>query len=367
MLKLIKYLKRIIVLISILFLSFIFIELLRAYQTLANINSIIAILFITFIIGLLLWAVFPFLRLFITYKRSIHIPIPQKYGGINSDKFKNKYKLFIENYSKNLLKNPNISHNYKLKLQTEFKLISSNSNNFSHKEYIETIDIKIIQPVLIILNEKAELIVKNTVRDSIAGVTLSPFRSFDIYFIIYRNFKMFNQLVNLYNQRPPFSQTVIYLKDVLKIITSVNMLNFTEKFTEKMMGGIPVVSRIADDIIQGIGAGILTTSIGKATIQRCRSYGIWDLEIEKKTFTKTSKDFYIYSRQIFIDDILPTLSNTWVEIWDKIKSAFPKNIVNFDSSFNNNNSSTSQNKNNNSIKIKLKNLFNMFGKNGEMD
>jgi hypothetical protein len=307
--------------------------------------------------GLLIWTVFPFFSLFVKYKKTIQIPIPEKFGGVNSPKYLKKYKLFVENYSNSLIKNPNISPNDKITFKSKFKQLINESRSFTPKELIDKLENNIIEPVLFILNEKAEIIVKNTVRDSIAGVTLSPFRSFDIYFIIYRNFKMFNQLVVLYNQRPSFFQTTMYLRDVLKIITSVNMLNFTEKFTEKMMSGVPVVSRIADDIIQGIGAGILTTSIGKATIQRCRSYGIWDQDIENKTFAQTSKEFYFYSKQIFIKDILPTLSNIWVEIWDKIKNAFPK--YNENPSPLNDSEIKEVHPNKISLFIKLKKLFNI--------
>ena len=135
---------------------------------------------------------------------------------------------------------------------------------------------------------------------------------------------MFNQILRIYKQRPAITEFIQTMKDVLKIVVGVNILNYTQKFTEKLMSKIPLLDRATDDILQGIGAGILTTSVGKATIRRGRCYKQWDPEKELENFGKSVSAFLSYVRGIITKDVLPRFTRPFEKNWNKIKSFFTK-------------------------------------------
>jgi hypothetical protein len=90
------------------------------------------------------------------------------------------------------------------------------------------------------------------------------------------------------------------------------------------MASVPILDKTTDDIIQGTGAGMLTTAIGKATIQRCRAYQGWNTESEIESFRKTSLDFLGYVKDILGDDVLPPMSKPWKQAWGYMKGLFLK-------------------------------------------
>lgn len=87
---------------------------------------------------------------------------------------------------------------------------------------------------------------------------------------------------------------------------------------------MPLLDRASDDIIQGIGAGILTTSVGNATMQRCRCIDRWDKDAEKERFKNTVTAFYGYVKEILSNDVMPNIRKPFSQTWEKMKLVFQK-------------------------------------------
>jgi len=230
-------------------LFFVLIELLQAYETLHGFHPIAGGIFIATVFGIIIWGLVRIYCVFRQFPKAIASPDPKDYGGPNGSKYKTAWLIYLRKYANELLNNPALDSDHQLELQKRLELIP---NGIIDKK-CEWLENTCIKPALDILNKKAELIVRNTVRDTMTAVMLSPFRSLDSIVVISRNGQMFLELVTLYNHQPGLLHITRYAKEVLVIVTSVNILNFTERLTENLMRNVPILNRTADDMIQGSG------------------------------------------------------------------------------------------------------------------
>ena len=102
------------------------------------------------------------------------------------------------------------------------------------------------------------------------AVVLGPFRSADLLVVLYRNGQMILRLAQLYQTRPAPVEQLRIVRDVLAVVATVNLLNFTEKFVEQLFERVPVLGQLAGDVTQGVGAGLLTSATGHAAMNRAR-------------------------------------------------------------------------------------------------
>ncbi|MBC8213781.1 MAG: DUF697 domain-containing protein [Candidatus Marinimicrobia bacterium] len=348
--QIISIAKKLAFIVGVSFLFFVFIELLQAFQVLSSLHPTVGWIFIGVIFCGVLWFIYRFRSAIRAFPRAITPPNPEEYNNSTMDKYNKAYIVYLRKYCNELLTNPELDDDNRNQLQNSIK-------SAPHPLTKDWLEVECISPMLLELNKKAEIIVRNTVRDTMTAVILSPFRSLDSFVVISRNAQMFMNLVRLYNHHPGIFQIGRYAKDVLIIVTSVNILNYTERLTENFMRNIPILNRTTDDVIQGVGAGILTTAVGRAAINRCRAYGVWDQESEKINFVKASLGFGKHVRGIFADDVLPSLGNLWTEAWKKVKYAYDKTIDKTQAT-----TDFSKEKSNRIIK-KLKTIRNPFAKN----
>ena len=303
----ISKIKKIFWLASSLLLFFLFIEVLRAYQTLAEFHFLAGWGFIVVLAGLFIWAIFAVLRVF-SNQRALKIPK-------ESASAKKRLK-YLQKYADRLLKNPNLQVSQRDNLQNHFAEIMQKTIESEQK----TINLKeqIIEPSLDLLNESADKICRNAVRDVMLGVMLSPFRAMDVLIVINRNWKMLRELVDLYHQRPAMADVFRYTLDVGKIVITVNILNFSEVVTKYVLKSVPGFGQVADDILQGLGAGVVTSAVGDLTIKRCRAYSEWDLEKEKQKWKKSLGTFFKRAIFIFTKDVIPDAPIAFRKVWEKI-------------------------------------------------
>ena len=297
-----------------LFTFFFFIEMVRAYQTLNQIHHLVGK---SFILAIITGGIFIISQIMKTLRK---IPKRIKPPPVNSSN-KQVFNYFVQ-ISNRLLSNRYLGERKSAINQIQNAILkeSSKVDEEGLSVYIDRLKVEVIGNCLNQLDQKSDVVIRDTVRDTMIAVTLSPYRSIDGLMVIYRNLSMYNQLVRLYNQRPTISEFFGYLFDVAKLVAGVNILGYTEKLTERLLSNVPLLDRASDDIIQGIGSGILTTSVGRATIQRCRSFGDWDLEIEKENYRETVKSFYGYVKDILSADVMPTMKRPFSKGWDTMKS-----------------------------------------------
>jgi uncharacterized membrane protein YcjF (UPF0283 family) len=313
--------------LSGLLLFIVVIEIIQFLQILAAVHPLLAWVVGIAGIGFTARGVWKLLRLLKEFSPALSPPDPEKLGGKESGTYLKAHINYLKMVLDDLAKNKSLPVETRKGLQntlSDNKSFLTSGTSEQIKRRIVTLDEDIITPALQKLDAQAEVIVRNTVRDTTLGVMLLPFKAADIYLVVYRNGVMFFELVKVYNQRPELKYTYDIFKDVLKLVTTVNILSYTEKFTQKLMSSVPILDKTTDDIIQGTGAGILTTAMGKATIQRCRSYQGWEIDEQIEGFRKTTKYFLVYVRDIVKVDVVPTLSNPWHKAWGNVKNLFIK-------------------------------------------
>ena len=306
-----KIIKRGFYVLGGLLLFIIVIEVIRALQTLAAVHPLLAWVVGIAGIGSIAWGVWKLLTLLKEFPSALTPPDPEKLGGKESITYLKAHLYYLKSVVEGLAKNKHLpieNRNVLVGVLSDGRPLSTSGNTDQLKRRIITLDEDVISPALKQLNDQAEKKVQDTVRDTMVGVMLLPFKAADIYLVIYRNGVMFFELVKLYSQQPSIKETYNVFRNVLKMVATVNILSYTERFTQKLMSSVPILDKTTDDIIQGTGAGILTTAVGKATIQRCRAYKGWNFDYEIESFRKTSLDFLNYVKDILGDDVVPPLS-----------------------------------------------------------
>jgi uncharacterized membrane protein YcjF (UPF0283 family) len=170
-------------------------------------------------------------------------------------------------------------------------------------QLVETVIVPAIKP----LDDEAERRVRACVRDTMLGVTVSPWRSMDLLVVLYRNGQMIVEVSQLYNGRPRLRDQLRILSDVLRIVATVQFLNIGSKLIDNMTSWIPILGRFADDIAQGVGAGLFTSVTGYAAIDRCRSFQGWDESAAKAGLGNQLKQFLADLKGVVGDTIIPAL------------------------------------------------------------
>jgi len=322
-----KIIKRGFYILGSLLLFIVVIEVIRALQTLSAVHPVLAWVVGIAGIGSIVWGIWKLLQLLKEFPSALISPDPEKLGGKKSNTYLKAHLYYLKSVVEGLSKNKHLPVEIRNALSgvlTDGKSFLTSGNADQLNRRIVTLDEDVISPALQQLDEQAEKKVQDTVRDTMVGVMLLPFKAADIYLVIYRNGVMFLELVKLYSQRPSIKETYNVFRDVIKMVATVNILSYTERFTQKLMASVPILDKTTDDIIQGTGAGLLTTAVGKATIQRCRAYQKWNMDIEIESYRKTSLDFLVYVKDILGDDVVPPLSKPWKQAWGYMKGLFVK-------------------------------------------
>ncbi len=236
-----------------------------------------------------------------------------------------RYAHYLITYLKRVADNRNLSEKDAARLYEEIEsmtgLLQHHPLNEDLIRIIQKTDHEILPPILKRLKDQAEKEIRRSVRDVMLGVTLSPYHSMDILIVIYRNFAMIFRVMAIYETRPsPRAQWRI-LRDVIRVVATVNFLYIGRNLIENLFSFVPWVGRVADDIGQGLGAGLFTSAAGHAAIERCATYHAWDKDLAVESLTAQTRDFLRDVKNIFTKDVLPDIKN-------RIVSEAPQDKVN---------------------------------------
>lgn len=102
---------------------------------------------------------------------------------------------------------------------------------------------------------------------------------------------------------------LLITRDVLRIVATVNYMNYGQKVTEQLISSTPLTGRTSGEIAQGFGAGLLTSVAGHSAIYRCSAYRPWNKEIAVQTMSIHAKTFMNDVSNILIQDIFPLIKN----------------------------------------------------------
>ena len=178
-----------------------------------------------------------------------------------------------------------------------------------------------VAPLLRQLDEQASHEVRRSVRDIMLAVTLSPYPSADIFIVLYRNLTMAFRVLRIYKSRPTPREEWRILCDILAVVATVNFLNISRRLIESLFSQVPLIGRFIDDIGQGLGAGLLTSVAGHATMDRCAAFRGWNNDEEIRSLRSRMGNFLVDVKDLFTKDLLP-------ELKDPIRSTVPPNEAN---------------------------------------
>lgn len=302
-------------------LSFLgFIEILHAFSVLKGIHPVLGYAFLFFLIGLSVYFLRGILTQIYTRPRVLKPPPVEDINSPTEEECRT-YLHYLTEVAKRLSNNPNLS-------SEDANLILDKTKNLA-SEFVTGLRIQelLVETnrlenelnfVMDKLDAKAKEEVAKSVRDIMLGVTLSPYNAADLIIVFYRNLVMVSQIISIYNNRPLLVEQVLVMRDVFKVVATVNFLNFGQKLLKHLLRiPMPVFGGVLTDITQGIGAGLMTSAAGHSTVYRCRVLRSWEKDAAVKKLSSHLRDFYSDVKNIFMNDVLP-------QARDKIYSAAPK-------------------------------------------
>jgi uncharacterized membrane protein YcjF (UPF0283 family) len=299
-----KLIRTAVMVIGVLLTFFAVLELLRAYQILRDMHPIAGYAFLVVIAGLLGWLVVYVWANMAVFPKALK---PPKIDDVQTatDRQLKKYIQYLKRFLQRLVVNPHLNDDEAAHIMNGLMKIQEQTTS-DRDEYIKLIaavENEHIKPVLKTLDAAASKQVRDSMRDIMVGVTLSPYKSADILIVLYRNLVMLVRIVKVYRVRPALSQQIGIFSDIINVIATVNYINMGKNLIEGLGSKVPGIGRFVDDIAQGIGAGFMTTITGHAAMDRCRSFRGWNEAEAKKHLLSHVGDFYNDVKDIFFKDV----------------------------------------------------------------
>jgi len=283
------------------------VELIRAYQALSGLHpavgSCFAWLLILCFAGLLIYY-----RLAVYRWRSVLTPPPRQDAETAGEGALHGYLRYLRRVMVRLARNEQLPAEVREGLMREAQrlaeLAAARPGRDVMAQAVASTEIDVIEPAMAVLDEMAEKEVRACVRDVMLAVTLSPWRSADLLVVLYRNTGMVARITRVYESRPRLREQLAILRDVAAIVATVNFLNYGSRLLQNMATGVmPFMGRFADDVAQGVGAGLLTSVAGHAAIGRCRAFRGWKQAEAQETVRRKLKDFAADVRDIVTTDL----------------------------------------------------------------
>lgn len=307
-----KLFTRAVVVVGALLSFLVLVELLRVYILLYRISPILGWGYAGLIILLLVAGAIYIWKGIGRYPRALRPPHLPPLTDATHQELK-RYVNYLIAYLQRLTHNRHLTDEEAAHLLEEIDTVSGLLNHHPLNEdlvrFIQKADTEILPPVQSSLRKRAEKEIRHSVRDVMLGVTLSPYHSIDLLIVLYRNFSMIFRVMAIYETRPSPRAQLSILRDVLRVIATVNFLYVGRNLIENLFAFIPWVGRVADDIGQGLGAGLFTSAAGHAVIDRCATYHEWEKEVAVESLAAQTRDFLRDVKNIFTKDVLPDIRN----------------------------------------------------------
>lgn len=308
--------KKIVLLIGCVLSFFALIEVVRAYEVLRDLHYAVGYAFLLVIMVGLVWGILYYLKSLAGGES--RLVRPQEQVG-------KAYVKYIMRLLGSLSKSEHVSEQSK-----EQVLLKASQLRDGLAENIEAAqsdameaEKSLIEPLVAELEIKAEKEVRACVRDVAVAVAISPWRSVDLFIVVYRNIRMVTSIAKIFRSRVSLRDNFDILNDVLAVVATVNILNFGGRIIQNLAGSTPVVGRWVDDAAQGLGAGLFTSIAGHASVKRSNIYRAYDPVEVQQTIAKNMKSYLHDIEGIVWDAVKAQIP---AEMADKMKDAFTKAV-----------------------------------------
>ncbi len=286
------------------------VECLQAYQALSQVHPLLGWAYLVILVGALAFGT-TYYVVAMARRPAVLIPPQQQDLTSASPRELRRYALYLAGVMERLAVNALVPETRRSGLRAEAaKLKSRTSRQQGPGELIGTLERAVdgvIVPAIAPLDAEAERQVRDCVRDTMVGVAVSPWRSIDLFVVLYRAGRMVIDVSATYNGRPRLREQVRIMADVLKIAATVQFLNIGSKLMENLTSWIPVLGRFTDDIAQGLGAGLFTSVAGHAAIERCRAFHGWSEEEARNNMAARLRTFMLDLKGVVSDLVVPAL------------------------------------------------------------
>ena len=283
------------------------VELIRAYEVLRDLHPVLGSVFVwTLVLGLA--GLLVYYRLVVYRWRSVLMPPPAQDVTTAGEGALQGYLRYLRRVIQRLSQNELLPEDRRETLRREAQRLQELSAARPGRDVlaqaVSATEIEVIEPTIGLLDALAEKEVRACVRDVMVAVTLSPWRSVDLLVVLYRNTAMVARITRQYESRPRFREQMAILRDVAAIVATVNFLNYGSRLLQNMATSVlPFMGRFTDDIAQGVGAGLLTSVAGHATIDRCRAFRGWNQAEAEETVRRKLKDFAADLKDLVTTDL----------------------------------------------------------------
>lgn len=275
-----KTIERIAVAAGLLLTVLVVLELVRAYEILYELHPWAGYGFLG-LIGLLILYLIWQIRYLFTLRTAPHPPELPAEAPFDPSRAR-RFVRYMKRVSGRMEQNPELLDEFRPLLWdlrgdvAGLDKLTGDPDRF--REAITAIERDRMAPMLAHLDRLAEAVVSDNVGIVSIGTALSPYRSFDLYIVLARNFRMVNRILRIYRTRPTPRETWAVFYDIARVVSAVNLLNAMDNVWAGIGRHVPLVGRYGEAISEAVFSGLLTSVAGHAAIDRCRSYRSWSNE-----------------------------------------------------------------------------------------
>jgi len=190
-----KLIRTAVIVIGVLLTFFAVLEILRAFQILYELHPVAGYAFLVVVLGLLLWCIIYFWGNMAVFPKPLKPPAIADFQNA-ADKQLKKYIRYLSRYLRRLVANPHLSEQEIATLTDALSQLQTPPGGRTEMlNLITSIEDNHIKPVLKTLDAAASKQVRDSMRDIMVGVTLSPYKSADLMIVLYRNLVMVVRIV----------------------------------------------------------------------------------------------------------------------------------------------------------------------------
>ncbi|MFC1461476.1 DUF697 domain-containing protein [Verrucomicrobiota bacterium] len=313
LLRIFHILRRILVVVAVVFIFFAAVEVLRVYQILRQTHVFLGYGFLAAVAFGLLWLLYPLISFLFQRKA----PRPPQICNLQTAALADvrRYAKYVVRVERLLCRQfSSLDAATKSKLEKDASNLAVTLRKaISRDALVKTISGSlddVLQPVFDVLNQKAEKIVRDTVGQVLLIVTASPWRSVDLFVVLQRNIQMVSRVSKVYSSSPTLKDQCEIFCGISEVVAFSGIVSLGSKFLERLLAWVPLIGKLVDDIAQGVGAGMMTSVVGHTAIARCRSFRKpWDVEETKRSIVKNTERFYLDIKVLLLKDTLGQLRN----------------------------------------------------------
>ena len=252
-----KVLRTVVVAVGVAFSFFAVIEILRAYETLYNVHPAVGVGFLILLGCGAAWLV-GYLVVNVASRPPVLRPPVIIDRDHPTDRERRRYGRYVVKYIDRLGNNPSLpaedrdrAKRGKERLAATLRMSDGEGPLLAaiHEAEDET-----LKPLVGQLDEQAKRQVRDSMRDVMVAVTISPYRAVDLMTVLYRNFAMVVRIIRIYNSRPRFREQLRIFADTMNVVATVNYLEMGKSLLEGLGSRLPLIGKFTDDIAQGICA-----------------------------------------------------------------------------------------------------------------